>query len=761
MPSPHWEKLKEIFHAAVALAPEARSAYLDRACDGNESLRQAVESLIKSHQETGFVDQPAYEAAGEMLLADERLTAGQTVGRYRILSLLGQGGMGEVYLAEDTKLHRRVAIKFLPADSSANEQANRRLLREAQAAAKLDHPNICAVHEVAEENGRGFIVMPYVEGETLDIRLKRKPFEVPESLAIAAQVADALAEAHAHGIIHRDIKPSNIIITARGQARVMDFGLAKAASARVATGIDAEASTQAMLTTPGTIIGTVPYMSPEQVHGQPLDARTDIFSFGILLYEILTGQQLFAAETPAGTISAILTKEPAPLSDYFKTCPQKLQRVVSKCLEKDRERRYQTMREVVTDLENVRRECESGALAISTSDNAAATFSAAMTDDVSERSSFLKSHLRLTLLVVGMLVTAASVYALFFRSSRAVPTGSVTSVDSAAYDYYLRGKLKATSENREQNESAIKILEDVIEQNPSFAPAYAELARAYGIKANYFAPEAEQEKLNEDARVYVEKALALEPNLAEGHFVRGFLLWTHGNRFPHEQAIQSDKRAIVLDPNLGQAHHHLGVMYFHIGMLDKGEEHLKQALAINPSDTLARFRLGSINVCRGKYDEALNVLKTVPREANAAIVDRATADALLHLGRIQEASDIVENYLTKNSTDEGGNVTSVKAILLAKAGKQREAGAMIQRAIEIGKGFQHFHHTTYNIAAAYALMNKPDEALKWLQFTADDGFPCYPLFEQDASLNNIRNDERFITFMAKQRQQWEKYKASL
>jgi tetratricopeptide (TPR) repeat protein len=216
-----------------------------------------------------------------------------------------------------------------------------------------------------------------------------------------------------------------------------------------------------------------------------------------------------------------------------------------------------------------------------------------------------------------------------------------------------------------------------------------------------------------------------------------------------------------LDPNLEQAHHHLGVMYFHIGLLDKAEEELKQALTINPSDTLARFRLGSINVCRGKYEEALSVLKTVPREANAAIVDRATADALLHLGRVQEASSVVENYLKTNSTDEGGNVTSVKAILLAKAGQDRDAEEMIQRAIGIGRGFQHFHHTTYNIAAAYALMNKTEEALYWLQFTADDGFPCYPLFEQDASLNNIRRDERFISFMTQQRQQWEKYKLSL
>jgi serine/threonine protein kinase/TolB-like protein len=286
------------------------------------------------------------------------IAAGTILGRYDIRSKIGEGGMGEVYLAEDIKLHRRVAIKFLPADSIASEEANQRLLREAQAAARLDHPNICAVHEVGEENGRNFIVMPYVEGETLNVRMKRKPLGLSESLAIASQVADALAEAHQHGIVHRDIKPSNIIITPRGQAKVMDFGLAKWSGGSPANvlKLDGEASTQALLTSPGTVIGTVPYMSPEQVQGQPLDARTDIFSFGVVLYEMLTGQQLFVAESGAASISAILTKDPPPLNRYIQQSPDELQRIVRKCLEKDPARRYQTMRDVATDLDNYGRD---------------------------------------------------------------------------------------------------------------------------------------------------------------------------------------------------------------------------------------------------------------------------------------------------------------------------------------------------------------------------------------------------------------------
>lgn len=762
MPDQNWDNLKEIFHAAIALPPVERSVYLDRVCEGDDSLRQAVEALIKSHEESrNFVDTPGYQAAAAMLIMNGKLAAGQTVGRYRIESLLGQGGMGEVYLAEDTKLRRRVAIKLLLSDSMGDEQANQRLIREAQAAAKLDHPNICAVHEVAEENGRSFIVMPYVEGETLAIRIKRKPLDVSESLALAVQVADALTEAHAHGIIHRDLKPANIIITPRGQPKVMDFGLAKVVVTATGSQIDGQASTPALLTTPGTIIGTVPYMSPEQVHGQSLDARTDIFSLGVVLYEMLTGQQLFAEATPAGTISAILTKEPAPLSAYGLTWPAELQRIVYKCLAKDRERRYQTMRDVVSDLETVRHECENRALAVPVSDNATPPIRAAVTDQRARRPAFLVSPLALTLFVGVVLVMVALVYFLFSKSRQNERAGSVTSVNSAAYDYYLRGKLNASSENRDNNETAIKVLEDVVRLEPGFAPAYAELARAYGTKANFFAPEAEKKRLNEDAKLAVEKSLALDPNLAEGHFVRGAILWTHANRFPHEQAIQSLKKALVLDPNLEEAHHQLGVIYFHIGLLDKGEEEIKTALAINPSDTLARFRLGAIEVCRGKYEEALAVLKTVPREANPAIVDRATAIGLFELGRTKEAAAMVEDYLKTYPRDEGGNVTSVKAMLMAKEGKEREAQETIQRAIEIGKSFQHFHHTTYNIASAYALMNKVDEALKWLEVTADDGFPCYPLFENDPNLNRLRKDERFIAFMTKLKQQWQRYSATL
>ena len=284
------------------------------------------------------------------------LAAGTKLGHYRILSHLGAGGMGEVYLAEDTKLNRRVAIKVLSPNSIDSENANRRLLREAQSAAKLDHPNICGILEVSQSDGRNFICMQYVEGETLEATMRRHALALPEVLAIAIQVADALAEAHALGTIHRDIKPSNIMVTARGAVKVMDFGLAK--QIKQSDMVKSDAETEALLSAAGAIIGTLPYMSPEQVRGEAVDGRSDIFSFGVVLYEMVSGQQPFANNSSAATASAILTVEPPPLARFSQDVPAELERIISKALRKNPEERYQTSKDLLIDLRSLRDERE-------------------------------------------------------------------------------------------------------------------------------------------------------------------------------------------------------------------------------------------------------------------------------------------------------------------------------------------------------------------------------------------------------------------
>ncbi|HET9370371.1 MAG TPA: serine/threonine-protein kinase, partial [Vicinamibacterales bacterium] len=279
------------------------------------------------------------------------LAAGSYLGPYEIITLLGRGGMGEVYLARDPRLKRRVAIKVLQAESVGDDEAKRRLLREAQTAATLDHPNICTIYEVGEADGRSFIAMQYIDGETLAARLSRKPMEPLEALAVATQVAEALVHAHQRGIAHRDIKPLNIMVSGR-QVKVLDFGLAKSTGA-----LHANHATETVLSRSVTISGTVPYMSPEQVRGEAIDARSDIFSLGSMLHEMISGRHPFESGSVADTISAILMRESPPLVAAGVTPPE-AQRIVSKCLEKDRARRYQSTSDLAIDLENLRRQLD-------------------------------------------------------------------------------------------------------------------------------------------------------------------------------------------------------------------------------------------------------------------------------------------------------------------------------------------------------------------------------------------------------------------
>jgi serine/threonine protein kinase/formylglycine-generating enzyme required for sulfatase activity len=284
------------------------------------------------------------------------LQPGSQLNRYQIISKLGEGGMGEVFLAEDTSLRRKIAIKILPANSISDDRAKLRLVREAQSAAALDHPNICAIYEVGESDGHTFICMQYVSGETLDSFLKHKSLDLSHLLSIAIQVADALAEAHGRGIVHRDIKPANIMITPRGAVKVMDFGLAKVIEPSDPN--QSEAETIQLISAQGAIIGTLPYMSPEQVRAEPLDGRSDIFSFGVVLYELVSGHQPFAGKTAPETASAILTSNPPPLARFSKDLPAELERIVSKAIRKDPEERYQTIKDLLIDLTSLKNELE-------------------------------------------------------------------------------------------------------------------------------------------------------------------------------------------------------------------------------------------------------------------------------------------------------------------------------------------------------------------------------------------------------------------
>src|SRR6266513_2276052 len=354
------QTIKEIFHAALDCEPDQLNAFLDETCAGDEVLHANLEALLASHRQAGnFIETPVVSLAASIVengRAD--LLIGQTIGHYKISQLIGSGGMGEVYLATDITAGRKAALKLLPSRFTGDAERLKRFQQEAQAVVGLNHPNIVTVYEIGEDHSIHYIASELIEGETLRDRQTRGPMPLNEAVDVAIQVASALAAARQAGIVHRDIKPENIMLRPDGYVKVLDFGIAKLAEQELPITLPRDEALFLVETNLGSVLGTVRYMSPEQACGAQVNKRTDIWSLGVVLYEMVTGHAPFTGDTPKEVMSAILEREPPPLTRYVAHTPAELEQIISKTLRKDREERYHSAHELLQALKDLRRKLE-------------------------------------------------------------------------------------------------------------------------------------------------------------------------------------------------------------------------------------------------------------------------------------------------------------------------------------------------------------------------------------------------------------------
>jgi len=739
---------------------------------------------------------------------------GKTISHYKILEKLGEGGMGVVYKAEDTKLKRIVALKFLPQELTRDAEAKQRFVQEAQAASALDHPNICTIHEIEEtKEDQTFIAMACYEGESLKDRIARGPLDLDEALHIAVQIAQGLGKAHERGIVHRDVKPANILITPDGLVKIVDFGLAKLAG-------------QARLTRAGSMLGTAAYMSPEQAQGAEVDRRTDIWSLGVMLFEMLSGQLPFKGDHEAALLYSIVHECPQALSPLRSGVPAPVLSIVSKLLQKNPDMRYQTTQELVVALEEAvepgaRLQRSEKSIVVLPFDNLSPDpdqeyFSDGLTEEViSDLSSVqalrvisrssamtfkgtskkvpeiarelgvqyaLEGSVRKagnSLRITAQLIDAANdshmwaekfsgtmddvfdVQEKVSRSIVAVLKLKLSPEESrkiaerpidnvAAYQCYLRANAEIWRFERASLDRARVHIQTGLDILGDNALLYSAMAIVYFQYVNIGAA---QEDYIEKAKEYAEKALALDPELPQGHFVMGMI----GGALCGDarEWVRRLKRALTFNPNYVDALRFLAGPYvISFGKFDVAETFMRRLREIDPIDPWNDMMRGMYLLFDGRYAEALDPL----RRYHESDPDNPAAQyfyvrALFHAKMFDEANAIVDRG-AKAAPD---NACAKFGSMLRYALQGERERAFAEMTPDFQKTSKRDHQWSYFVVLPLALLNAKQEALDWLENAVERGFLNYPELAGNPYLDNIRGEERFKKLVARVKREWDHF----